>query len=138
MLRWYAIALKQARKRPFFAAAEAEENTQTQIVKEAVRNAMQHASDQVDREPRAGCVTRRRAFWTYLSSSIGVISVSASAPILSTGVGRRSSMPSSPRGLALQRGRDAHVKKRRKCRDVNARYVRSDRIQPPRNVLLQD
>jgi len=42
---------KQARKRPFFAAAEAEENTQTQIVKEAVRNAMQHASDQADREP---------------------------------------------------------------------------------------
>jgi len=29
----------------FFAAAEAEENTQTHIVNEAVRNAMQHAAD---------------------------------------------------------------------------------------------
>jgi len=41
---------KQARKRPFFAAAEAEENTQTHIVNGAARNAMQHAADQADRE----------------------------------------------------------------------------------------
>ena len=34
----------------FFAAAEAEENTQTHIVNEAVRNAMQDAVDQADRE----------------------------------------------------------------------------------------
>jgi hypothetical protein len=84
MLRWCAITLKQARKRPFFAAAEAEENTQTQIVNEAVRNAMQHAADQADRD-LVLVVYAAPLFWPYLSSSAGVISVSASAPILSTG-----------------------------------------------------
>ena len=47
---WSAIHFETSVEGHFFAAAEAEENTQTQIVNEAVRNAMQHASDQADRE----------------------------------------------------------------------------------------
>jgi len=50
MRRWCAIHFETSAEATFFAAAEAEENTQTQIVNEAVRNAMQHASDQADRE----------------------------------------------------------------------------------------
>lgn len=49
MLCWCAIHFETSAEATFFAAAEAEENIQTQIVNEAVRDAMQHAVDQEDR-----------------------------------------------------------------------------------------